>query len=117
MAWEVEFTDELETWWNDLDEDDQEAIQANVELLMEQGPGLRRPVVGQIVMSRHAHMKELVCPRDIRVLFAFDPRRTAILLIGGNKSKRWKEWYEEMVPVADDLYDGYLEELREEGEI
>lgn len=51
------------------------------------------------------------------MLFAFDPRRMAILLIGGDKTDRWSEFYEEMIPVADDLYDEHLDELREEGQI
>jgi hypothetical protein len=54
---------------------------------------------------------------NIRVLFAFDPRRMAILLIGGDKTGRWSEFYEKMIPVADDLYDEHLDELREKGEI
>ena len=63
-------------------------------------------------------MKELrPLGTNIRVLFAFDPRRMAILLIGGDKTDRWSEFYEEMIPIADDLYDEHLEELREEGEI
>ena len=48
---------------------------------------------------------------------AFDPRRMAILLIGGDKSDRWSEFYEEMSLVADDLYEEHLDELREEREI
>ncbi|MGD9714932.1 MAG: type II toxin-antitoxin system RelE/ParE family toxin [Thermomicrobiales bacterium] len=61
-------------------------------------------------------MKELRVPgSNIRVLFAFDPRRTAILLIGGDKSGQWQSWYDRMVPYADDLYDNYLEEVRSEG--
>ena len=51
------------------------------------------------------------------MLFAFDPRRTAILLLGGDKTGRWKEWYEEKSPLADRMYKEYLEELRGEGEI
>lgn len=51
---------------------------------------------------------------DLRILFAFDPRRTAILLIGGDKRGRWNEWYAEMVPVADQLYDEHLAELARE---
>lgn len=51
----------------------------------------------------------------MRVLFAFDLRRQAILLLGGDKTGRWAEWYEWAIPVADDLYDEYLDELREEG--
>jgi hypothetical protein len=113
MAWEVEFTDEFGRWWDTLAEDEQEAIAAVVEILQERGPGLRRPLVGGIETSRHANMKELIPPAgDIRVLFAFDPRRTAILLMGGDKVGRWQAWYREMVPIADALFDEHLEGLR-----
>ena len=59
-------------------------------------------------------------PGGLRVLFAFDPRRVAILLIGGNKSPddpsaNWNRWYDQYVPIADDLYDVHLAELRNEG--
>jgi len=65
-------------------------------------------------------MKELLVPAsslETGVLFCFDPRRTAILLLGGDKSEGslWNAWYERAVPEADDLYDIYLAELREEG--
>jgi hypothetical protein len=57
-------------------------------------------------------MKELRSPvGNIRILLAFDPRRTAILLVGGDKTNRWQVWYARMIPVADDLYDEYLREL------
>ena len=49
------------------------------------------------------------------MLFAFNPLRTAILLIGGDKTGRWQDWYDEMIQRADDLYDQHLKELREEG--
>jgi hypothetical protein len=63
-------------------------------------------------------MKELR-PRGghMRVLFAFDPRRMAILLIGGDKSNKWGSWYAEAIPTADELYDEHLQELRDEGAI
>ncbi|MFN8232680.1 MAG: type II toxin-antitoxin system RelE/ParE family toxin [Actinomycetota bacterium] len=90
---------------------------AAVEFLEERGPALGRPFVDTIKSSRHANMKELIpMASNIRVLFAFDPRRTAILLIGGDKSDRWDEWYREMVPMADDLYDEHLRALEEEDE-
>ncbi len=75
-----------------------------------------RPLVDNVHQSRHANMKELrPLGGDIRILFAFDPRRTAILLIGGDKTGKWNEWYAEIVPVADQLYDEHLAELvREE---
>jgi hypothetical protein len=63
-------------------------------------------------------MKELR-PRGghMRVLFAFDPRRMAILLLGGDKSQRWRSWYAEAIPRADQLYDEHLQTLRDEGAI
>lgn len=117
MAWEVEFTDQFEDWWRTLTEKEQDAITAAVEVLEERGPGLARPSVDTIKGSRHANMKELR-PRggNIRILFAFDPRRSAILLIGGDKSHRWQEWYREVIPIADDLYDEHLATLQREGE-
>ena len=114
--WEVEFTDDFERWWLELTEAQQEALDDRVMLLAESGPGLKRPVVGDIKGSRHSHMKELRASKGgvLRVLFAFDPRRHAILLLGGDKSGQWKHWYEWAIPEADDLYDT-LEELQAEG--
>jgi hypothetical protein len=118
LAWEVEYTDQFEEWWDTLSLDEQSAIAIAVEALQERGPALGRPFVDTVKTSRHTNMKELR-PRGetIRVLFAFDPRRTAILLLGGDKRGRWNEWYERMVPFADQLYDDYLDELRREGEL
>ena len=118
IPWEVEHTDEFEEWWDTISEEEQEDIALAVEKLEEQGPSLGRPLADTLENSRHANMKELRPPgSNIRVFFVFDPRRRAILLIGGDKTGRWREFYEEMIPVADDLYDGDLDELREEGEI
>lgn len=116
MAWDVEYTDQFEDWFADLDENAQESVIATVEVLVKRGPGLRRPLVDTIKTSRYTNMKELR-PRggNLRILFAFDPRRMAILLIGGDKSHRWEAWYQENVPVADRLYAEYLEELKQEG--
>ncbi len=116
MTWEVEYTDQFEEWWGGLLVDEQRAIRAAVEVLEMNGPGLGRPLVDTVEDSRHANMKELRPPTgNIRILFAFDPRRTAILLIGGDKTGRWKEWYREMIPVADELYDEHLREIQHEG--
>jgi hypothetical protein len=78
--------------------------------LAEQGPALSRPAVDGIKGSRHSNMKELRHGK-LRVLFAFDPKQQAVLLIGGSKQDRWTEWYEENVPIADDLYE-WLSELK-----
>ncbi len=116
MSWEVEYTQEFEAWWQEIDGEDQEQITAAVHILQDAGPGLRRPLVGSIEASHHANMKELIpAAGNIRILFAFDPRRAAILLLGGDKTNRWTQWYERNVPQADDLYDQHLRELESEG--
>lgn len=81
------------------------------------GPTLEHPLSSKIIGSRHSHMRELRVQhkgRPFRILYAFDPRRTAILLLGGDKTGD-DRWYERNVPVADDLYDFHLQELSEEG--
>jgi hypothetical protein len=115
-VWEVEFTDQFEEWWDTLDGDEQKQIAAAVRLLTERGPALARPVVDTITTSRHQNMKELRV-QTTRTLFAFDPRRHAILLLGGDKRDQWEEFYERAIPTADDLYDDHLAELREEGSL
>lgn len=115
-VWEVEYTDEFEEWWTGLTTGEQKAVKAAVEVLEERGPGLGRPLVDTIQGSRHSNMKKLRPPGgNIRILFAFDPRRVAILLIGGDKTNAWESWYARYIPMADTLYDVYLAELREEG--
>ncbi|MCY4164195.1 MAG: type II toxin-antitoxin system RelE/ParE family toxin [bacterium] len=115
--WEIEYTYEFQTWWDSLTHAQQEMLDNRVLLLAEHGPNLKRPVVGKIEGSRHTNMKELRASKDgdLRVLFAFDPRRHVILLLGGNKSRQWKDWYQLAIPQADDLYDAYIEELYTEG--
>lgn len=116
MAWEVEFTDEFGAWWNNLSADEQEEIDAKVHLLQERGPTLPRPHADRIESSRHSNMKELrgkVNERYLRVLFAFDPRSTALLLLGGDKTDD-RKWYDRFVPIADALFDDHLKKLEEE---
>ena len=116
MAWEVEYTDQFGEWWDNLAEKEQEAVTAAVNVLQRGGPSLGRPLVDTVKQSRHKNMKELIPPSsDIRVLFAFDPRRAAILLIGGDKSGEWSAWYGRMVPIVDELFDEHLRELESEG--
>jgi len=116
-AWEIEVTDEFAEWWQNLTSDQQESVTDRVDLLVERGPDLGRPVVDRIQTSRHHNMKELRAAKGgaLRVLFMFDPRRQVILLLGGDKSGAWKYWYEWAVPFADDLYDEYLDQLKREG--
>ncbi len=116
MAWKVEYTDEFGKWWDSLDESEQDDTAATVGLLEEKGPSLPFPYNSGIEGSRHHHMRELRIQHagaPYRVLYAFDPRRTAILLLGGNKSGN-DRWYEEYGPIADKLYDEHLETLKRE---
>ena len=115
--WEIEFTDEFGMWWDLLDEEEQESVAASVELLRQFGPQLGRPHADAVRGSRHSQMKELRTQhrgRPLRTLFAFDPRRSAILLIGGDKTGD-DRFYERMVPAADGLYDAHLSALEKEG--
>ena len=117
MAWEVEFTDEFEDWWNDLDEGEQESVAAVEGLLEAKGPTLEFPYSSAITTSRHNHMRELRIQHrgePYRVLYAFDPRRAAILLLGGHKGGD-DRWYETYVPKADDIYDEHIAQLISEG--
>ena len=116
MSWNVEYTDEFGTQWGSLSDAEQEDISAVAEVLMERGPDLPFPYSSGVEGSRHAHMRELRVQsggKPLRVFYAFDPRRTAILLVGGDKTGD-KRFYRKMIPVADRLYDEHIEELRKE---
>jgi hypothetical protein len=116
MAWDVEYTHEFDAWWNALTVEEQIQVARKVELLESHGPGLKRPHSDVIVTSRHANMRELrgQCGQSmLRVLYAFDPRRSAILPIGGNKAGNAK-WYEEFVPIADRLFAEHLKAIAKE---
>jgi hypothetical protein len=119
VGWEIEFTDQFGEWWYTLSEEEQESARTSIVLLREKGPSLRFPHTSGIVTSRHKQMRELRVQhhgRPYRVLFAFDPLRVAILLIGGDKTGD-DRWYDAYVPVADRLYDDHLNELKDEGRI
>jgi hypothetical protein len=117
VEWEVEYTDEFEEWWDGLSEAEQEDVAAYVTLLEKKGPTLPFPYSSDIRGARHTHMRELRVQhkgRPYRVLYAFDPRRAAILLIGGDKTGD-ERWYDTFVPLADELYDRHLAALKKEG--
>lgn len=117
VSWEVEYTNEFEVWWNGLDAGEQESVDSYVHLLEQRGPQLPFPYSSGIGSSKHSHMRELRVQHagePYRVLYAFDPRRVAILLIGAAKTGK-DRWYDEQVPVADRLYDEHLKQLNREG--
>jgi|ERR1035437_326724 hypothetical protein len=116
-AWEVEYTDEFMQWWMSLDRREQEAIGSKVDLLVEEGTALGFPFSSQIKSSRHGRLRELRVQRagrPLRVLYAFDPRRFVILLIGGDKTGDAR-FYQRIVAIADRLYDEHLDALKSEG--
>jgi hypothetical protein len=113
VSWEVEFSNEFGHWWGGLNAAEQKSVDFTVTLLQEAGPMLRMPHSSGVEVSRHPHLRELRIQhegRPYRVLYAFDPRRTAILLIGGDKTGN-NRWYEQNVPRADAIYDQHLREL------
>ncbi|MDY0300220.1 MAG: type II toxin-antitoxin system RelE/ParE family toxin [Trichlorobacter sp.] len=117
MGWDVEYTDEFGSWWSELSEPEQESVAASVRLLEELGPNLGFPHSSGINGSKHNQMRELRTQhegRPYRTLYAFDPRRCAILLIGGDKTGN-NRWYETSIPAADRLYDEHLQQLKKEG--
>jgi hypothetical protein len=114
--WEIVTTEEFSLWWAELDEEVRECVSHDVRVIGAFGPHARRPVVDTVAGSRHSNLKELRtrCYRmQLRVFFAFDPRRRAVRLIGGDKSGD-SRFYETMIPRADAIFDRYLSELEEE---
>lgn len=116
MTWNVEYTDEFGGWWEALTEAEQTDISAVVRLLEIRGPSLPYPHSSDVRGSGFGQMRELRIQHKgspYRIFYAFDPARTAILLIGGNKTGD-KRWYEKFVPVADRLFAEHLKILQEE---
>lgn len=103
-------------WLARLDTASRDQVVAALELLEEHGPQLGRPLADTVRSSRHKNMKELrpgsSGPSELRLLFAFDPDRRAIVLLAGDKSGEWKSWYDKNVPIADNLFDTHLADLK-----
>ena len=116
-TWSVEFHPSCEAWASDLEQQDAEALLAAVRVLRDAGPTLGRPLVDTIKGSRHANMKELrpgsTGRTEIRVLFACDVERQAILLVGGDKSDDWTGWYKVNIPIADERFDEHQHKITE----
>jgi hypothetical protein len=115
-GWEVEFTPEAERWVRRLVGRDANRVALAVEQLQIHGPNLGRPHVDSIRGSRHRNMKELrSVGGHLRALFAFDPRRRAVILLGGDKTHDWRGWYLRNTPLADKLYDRHLRSIGDRG--
>lgn len=110
---EVEFTDEFLQWWESLSAEEQDSVDSSVHMLEDAGPALPRPYADTVRGSEFPNMRELRIQhqgRPYRVLHAFDPRRTGMLLIRGDKTGN-SRWYQEFVPKADAIYTQHLREL------
>ena len=117
MGWEIEATTEFRDWYWNLEARDAEAVSRVVEMLEMDGPALPFPYSSNVNGSRYGNIRELRVQsrgHPYRMLYAFDPRRHAILLLGGDK-RGDSRWYERNVPRADALYAAYLDDLRKEG--
>jgi hypothetical protein len=116
--WEIRVTNELLTWINTLDERTRAQVVDAIDRLAEAGPALGRPLVDSIAHSTIRNLRELrpgsAGRSEVRILFAFDPWRSAILLTGGDKSGDWKGWYHRAIPRAEELYEEYLKEREAE---
>ena len=112
MIWEIVFHREFEEWFFEQVPEVQKSIAMVLDILEERGAGLGRPYVDTIKGSAYTNMKELRVQHDgnpYRILFAFDPQRQAVTLIGGNKGGD-KRWYDVNIPIADRRFAEYLEE-------
>lgn len=113
--WTLVHTPEVRAWLGTLSERDFTRIDASIRLLAQEGPALGGGRVKLIQTSRHRNMKELrSVGGHIRILFAFDPRQRAVLLVGGDKTGDWNRWYERNVPVGDRRYDNHLASIGKE---
>lgn len=112
--WQIEQTRTFEEWYFSLDETDRENVLAALLMLKERGPMLPRPHADTVNGSQYRNMKELRIQsqgRPLRAFFAFDPRRTGIVLCAGDKTGN-KRFYDDLIPVADREYADHLESLK-----
>ena len=83
-----------------------------IDRLLDDGPALGRPLADRVSGSRLHNLKELrpgsSGTTEVRILFIFDPARNAVLLVGGDKSGRWEQWYRDAIPAAEAAYEAYL---------
>lgn len=111
MRWKTERTAEFEEWWRSLTRVERKEVLSAIETLEESGPILGRPLVDSVKGSNYPNLKELRPNRTVRIFFAFDPRRVAVLLLGGDKSGRTKRFYPQMIARADKIYEAHIRSL------
>ncbi len=119
-VWQVIIVEPCLSWLHELRRSDRPTliqISQAITVLAEEGPGLGRPVVDTVSGSKLPNLKELrpgsAGGSEVRMLFVFDAERRAVFLVGGDKSRKWSDWYKMAIPRAEDAY---TEHLRIEGE-
>jgi len=115
MTWEIEVSDEFVVWYDSLDESEGVSVDSAVDRLTEYGPTLARPYADTLKGSSIANLKELRVQhagRPYRILFVFDPRRNAYLILGGDKTGNLN-WYVDAIRQAETIYARYLKEIGE----
>ena len=114
--WQVLLDTDFKIWLLEQEADIQTAVFAHIGLLKAFGPSLGRPHVDTLKGSQLPNLKELRVQfqgNPWRVLFVFDPKRRAILLVGGNKRGDAK-WYKKAIPVAEQRYQQYLQKMEKD---
>ncbi len=111
--WDVFVVNEVREWIDGLDDATHARVVQAIDALAENGPGLGRPLVDTIHGSAIANLKELR-PGTVRILFVFDPWRSSIMLVAGDKAGQWNAWYQEAIPLAEQRYEIYLKERAQE---
>lgn len=117
MAHKLVVTRQVRDWLHALRAGDpvtRRLVAQAIDQLLDEGPRLGRPLVDRITGSRLHNLKELrpgsSGQSEVRILFIFDPVRSAVLLVAGDKSGRWQEWYREAIPAAEAAYEAYVKE-------
>jgi hypothetical protein len=117
--WEILETTEYAAWFAGLTETQQSSVDGRLMLLREKGPALSRPYADTLHGSTIPNLKELRVSSQgaLRILFAFDPRRRAVLLLGGDKSigHKWNDWYPEAIRKAEEIFSELVRNMENEG--
>jgi hypothetical protein len=123
VSWRIVIVEAMRDWLHELRHTDRDtllSITAALDVLAVRGPSLGRPLVDTVHGSKLANLKELrpgsAGSSEIRILFAFDPSRAAVLLVGGDKSSDWKGWYDEAIPVAEQRYEEHRNSVEKKNE-
>jgi hypothetical protein len=108
--WKILQTAEFKWWFSTLDSAAKEDIYSAIAVLKQEGPALGRPRVDTLQNTNYPNLKELRVQsvgRPYRIIFAFNPKRNGVLLIGGNKQGN-KNFYKKIIPIAEKLYEEHI---------